>query len=127
ARRGRARRDVGARAGVRRRDARRPRCGGIAGGDACTGTGRAGARMIAAFEPFGITLLDPWFLAAIPAAAAAVVWRAVRPRAALPTAAVALFATAPRTLRQRLAWLPLALMALAAGCLATALARPVER
>ncbi len=84
--------------------------------------------MTVAFElGGGITLLDPWFLAAIPLAAVAFVWRTVRPRAALPTAAAALFAAAPRTLRQRLAWLPPAGLLLAACCLAVALARPVER
>lgn len=83
--------------------------------------------MIAALEFGGLTLLDPWFLLGVPAAVAAMAYRLRRPRAALPTAAVALFAGAPRTWRQRLGWLPLAGMTAAASCLAVALARPVER
>jgi Ca-activated chloride channel family protein len=73
------------------------------------------------------TLLDPWFLLAIPLAVLAALWRALRPRAALPTAAVALFAGIPPTLRQRLAGLPLLGKLLAAICLCLALARPVQR
>jgi len=72
-------------------------------------------------------LLAPWFLLAIPLAGLAVLWRVLRQRAALPTASVALFREAPRTLRQRLRWLPLAGKLLAAVCLGVALARPVER
>ena len=79
------------------------------------------------FELFGVGLLDPWFLLAIPAAILAALWRLLRPRAAAPTAAVALFGGAPVSLRQRLRWVPLALQLLAAACLAVALARPVER
>ncbi len=84
--------------------------------------------MIAAILGLGErTLLDPWFLLAFPAALLAVLYRVLRPRAALPTADVGLFGAAPRTLRQRLAWLPLLGKLLAAACLAVALARPVER
>lgn len=75
----------------------------------------------------GFTLLDPWFLLVIPAALLAVWWRARTPRAALPTASLALFADAPGTWRQRFAWSPGAAKVLAAACLAVALARPVER
>jgi Ca-activated chloride channel family protein len=76
---------------------------------------------------FGYTLLDPWFLLALPVAALAV-WRrlAVR-RAALPTAAAHLFEGLPRTVRQRLAWVPLALLGLSSVALSVALARPVKR
>jgi Ca-activated chloride channel family protein len=74
-----------------------------------------------------LRLLDPWFLLLIPLTLLLALWRARRPRAALPTAAVALFAAAPRTWRQRTAWLPDAGKVVAACCLALALARPVER
>lgn len=83
--------------------------------------------MIAAFGYGEYTLLDPWFLLAIPLALLAAVWRVLRPRAALPTASAALFAGLPRTLRQRFAGLPLLGKLLAAICLAVALARPVVR
>jgi Ca-activated chloride channel family protein len=79
------------------------------------------------WSPFGVTLLDPWFLAVIPLALLAAWWRARTPRAALPTAAIALFAEAGTTWRHRCAWLPAAAKVLAALCLATALARPVQR
>ncbi len=86
--------------------------------------------MIAAFDvPFldGISLLDPWLLLVIPLAVVAVVWRAVRPRAALPTAAASLFAGVGHSWRQRTAWLPQAALCTAVVCLGVALARPVER
>ena len=83
--------------------------------------------MNAFIEVFGITLLDPWFLLAVPAVIGAVLWRALRPRAALPTASTMLFEGLPRTLRQRVAWVPLAVLMLAGLSLAVALARPVER
>ena len=83
--------------------------------------------MIAALTFGEITLLDPWFLAAIPAALLALLWRWRRPRAALPTASVLLFADLPRTLRQRCVWLPQAVRVLAALCLCVAMARPVQR
>lgn len=83
--------------------------------------------MIAIFELAGIVLLDPWFLLVLPLAVVGFVWRQLRPRAALPTASLALFAVAPRTLRQRCALLPRLLLLLAACCLAVAMARPVER
>lgn len=75
----------------------------------------------------GFTLLDPWFLLMIPVALLACWWRARTPRAALPTASVALFAGVTPTWRQRLVWVPAAVKVLAAACLAVALARPVER
>jgi Ca-activated chloride channel family protein len=75
----------------------------------------------------GVSLLDPWFLLAIPLALLAAAWRARTPRAALPTASLQLFANAPRTWRQRFVWLPAAGKLLAACCLTVALARPVER
>jgi len=71
---------------------------------------------------FGYTLLDPWFLLAIPLVLAAVWCRLSVRRAALPTAAAHLFEGLPRTLRQRLAWLPLALLALSGLALSLALA-----
>ena len=76
---------------------------------------------------FGYTLLDPWFLLALPVLGAAVWRRAVVRRAALPTAAAHLFAGLPRTARQRLAWLPLALLTVSGAALTVALARPVDR
>jgi Ca-activated chloride channel family protein len=75
----------------------------------------------------GMALLDPWFLLFAPAAALAALWRLRTPRAALPTASVALFAGVRPSWRQRLRRLPLALETFAACCLAVALARPVER
>jgi Ca-activated chloride channel family protein len=83
--------------------------------------------MIAALELHGVALLDPWFLTIIPVAVLAALWRWSRPRAALPTAAIALFADIAPTLRQRLAWVPLLVLWLSALCLTVALARPVER
>ncbi|MBX3462355.1 MAG: VWA domain-containing protein [Planctomycetes bacterium] len=74
-----------------------------------------------------IVLLDPWFLAVVPLALLAALWRWRRPRAALPTAAVTLFAGLAPTLRQRLVWLPQALRLLAVLCLGVAMARPVQR
>lgn len=83
--------------------------------------------MIAAWTFRELSLLDPWFLLAIPLALAAVLWRVMRPRAAMPTAASSLFLGAPRTLRQRVQWLPLLAKLFAAVCLGVALARPVLR
>lgn len=83
--------------------------------------------MTAAFEVGDYTLLDPWFLLLAPVALLAVWWRWWRPRAALPTAAVALFAELPTTLRQRLVWLPQSGRFAAVLCLSVAMARPVER
>jgi Ca-activated chloride channel homolog len=83
--------------------------------------------MIAAFELYGLSLLDPWCLLAVPAALLAVWFRWRRPRAAVPTASLSLFADVPVTWRQRLRWLPQAGKVLAACCLAVAAARPVER
>lgn len=83
--------------------------------------------MMASWTIGEVTLLDPWFLLAIPLAIAAALWRAFRPRAALPTAAIGLFVGIAPTLRQRLAFLPLLGKVLAAVCLAVALARPVMR
>lgn len=83
--------------------------------------------MSAAITLWGYTLLDPWFLLALPAAVLAGGWHAWRPRAALPAASAALFADLPRTLRQRLAGLPLLLQVVAALLLGIALARPVVR
>ena len=83
--------------------------------------------MIADFAISGYTLLDPWFLLAAPLFVLAGYWRRRTRRAALPTAAASLFVGLPRTLRQRIAWLPLAAKVLAGLCLALALARPVQR
>jgi Ca-activated chloride channel homolog len=83
--------------------------------------------MIAAWSWGEYTLLDPWFLLAIPLALLAAISRALRRRAALPTASVALFADVTPTLRQQLAGLPLLGKVLAAVCLGVALARPVAR
>ncbi|MBL8723930.1 MAG: VWA domain-containing protein [Planctomycetes bacterium] len=79
------------------------------------------------FAWWGYTLLDPWLLLLAPAGLLAWLWRWSRPRAALPTAAVSLFADLPRTVRQRLAFLPLLAKVLAALVLSVALARPVLR
>lgn len=83
--------------------------------------------MMASWTLGEVTLLDPWFLLAIPLAIAAALWRGFRPRAALPTASIGLFVGLAPTLRQRLAFLPLLGKVLAAVCLAVALARPVMR
>lgn len=83
--------------------------------------------MIAVFEVKGITLLDPWFLLLVPLVLLAAAWRRFRPRAALPTAAVSLFAGIAPTWRQRFVNAPLLVQTLAGICLAVALARPVER
>lgn len=83
--------------------------------------------MIATLEFGDVTLLDPWFLLAVPLALLAVLWRWRRPRAALATASVQLFAGLAPTLRQRLVWLPQAGRLLAAICLGVAMARPVQR
>jgi hypothetical protein len=83
--------------------------------------------VIASWEIGDVTLLDPWFLLLAPAAVLAVLWRWARPRAALPTASVALFAGLRPTLRQQLAWLPQFGRLLAVLCLAVAMARPVQR
>jgi Ca-activated chloride channel family protein len=83
---------------------------------------------VSASWTFGdVTLLDPWFLLVLPLAVLAGLWRAARPRAALPTAALGLFAGLLPTWRQRFAGLPLVAKVLAAMCLAVALARPVQR
>ncbi|MFT4511721.1 MAG: Ca-activated chloride channel family protein [Planctomycetota bacterium] len=83
--------------------------------------------MIAVLEIGGYTLLDPWFLLAVPLFLLAGWRRAATRRAALPTASASLFVGLPRTLRQRVAWVPLLVKVLAGLCLAVALARPVER
>lgn len=75
----------------------------------------------------GVSLLDPWFLVAVPLALLAAWWRRRRPRAALPTAAASLFHGAGRSWRQRSAWLPMGGKVAAALLLAVALARPVQR
>ncbi|MBL9077146.1 MAG: VWA domain-containing protein [Planctomycetes bacterium] len=74
-----------------------------------------------------VTLLDPWFLLLAPLALLAAWWRWWRPRAALPTAAVALFAGLRPTLRQRFVWLPQVVRIASVVCLAVAMARPVQR
>tara|TARA_R110002094_G_scaffold141907_1_gene132447 strand:- start:3510 stop:4490 length:981 start_codon:yes stop_codon:yes gene_type:complete len=83
--------------------------------------------MIADFAIGGYTLLDPWFLLAAPLFLLAGWRRATTRRAALPTASASLFVGLPRTLRQRVAWVPLLVKVLAGLCLALALARPVQR
>jgi Ca-activated chloride channel family protein len=83
--------------------------------------------VIAVLEIGGYTLLDPWFLLAVPLFLLAGWRRAATRRAALPTASASLFVGLPRTLRQRVAWVPLLVKVLAGLCLAVALARPVER
>jgi len=74
-----------------------------------------------------MTLLDPWFLAALPVVWLLFVWRLLRPRAALPTANVAVMSSLPRTLRTRLRALPLVFHVLALSALAVTLSRPVTR
>ena len=83
--------------------------------------------MTAAWTFGELMLLDPVFLLVIPAALLVALWRVLRPRAALPTAAASLFAGLAPTLRQRCAGLPLLGKVLAAICLGVALARPVQR
>lgn len=78
--------------------------------------------------PEGWTLLDPWFLPlGLLLPVIAVVWRARSGRAALPAADGGAFAGLPRSLRQRVAWLPLVLQLLAVLALSFALARPAVR
>ncbi|MHC4919166.1 MAG: VWA domain-containing protein, partial [Planctomycetota bacterium] len=74
-----------------------------------------------------MTLLDPWFLLALPVVWLLFAWRLLRPRAALPTAAVGVLGGLPRTLRTRLRALPLIFQVAALSALAVALARPVTR
>ena len=83
--------------------------------------------MIAELGLFGFTLLDPWFLLAAPLFLAAAWRRSVTRRVALPTASAQLFVGLPKTIRQRLSWLPLLLKLLAGLSLTVALARPVQR
>lgn len=83
--------------------------------------------MIASWTLGEVTLLDPWFLLAVPLALLALLWRWRRPRAAVPTAAVVLFQGLRPTLRQRAVWLPQFARFMAAVCLGVAMARPVQR
>ena len=83
--------------------------------------------MIAIFELGGYSLLDPWLLLAAPLFLLAGWWRVRTRRVALPTASASLFVGLPRTMRQRVAWVPLAAKVLAGLCLTVALARPVQR
>jgi len=80
-----------------------------------------------AFEAFGYTLLDPWFLLGVPVFLLAAALRSWWPRAALPAAHTGLFEGLPRTLRSRCVLLPMWLFALAGCVLVVALARPVQR
>jgi len=73
------------------------------------------------------SLMDPWFLAALPVVFLLFGWRLLRSRAALPVASSALLVGLPRTLRVRLWLLPLILQTLAMIALTIALARPVTR
>ncbi|MGE3174750.1 MAG: VWA domain-containing protein [Planctomycetota bacterium] len=73
------------------------------------------------------SLLDPWFLVALPVFVLVTVLRWLWPRAALPAAQTGLFEGLPRTLRARCVRLPLLLLCLSACVLAVALARPVRR
>ncbi|MFK7741904.1 MAG: VWA domain-containing protein [Planctomycetota bacterium] len=82
---------------------------------------------MALVELWGISLLDPWLLLALPLLVVAVCVRARRPRNCLPTASAALFRGLPRTMRERLAFVPQLLKVLACLCLVVALARPVLR
>jgi Ca-activated chloride channel homolog len=83
--------------------------------------------MILSLQIGDYTLLDPWFLLAAPLFALAVWRRATTRRVALPTASASLFRGLPRTMRRRLAWVPLVVKLLAGLCLSVALARPVHR
>ncbi len=74
-----------------------------------------------------MTLLDPWFLLALPVVWLLFFWRLFRPRAALPAANVAIVGGLPRTLRTRLRALPLIVQVLALSALTVALSRPVTR
>ena len=73
------------------------------------------------------SLMDPWFLAAVPLVWLLFAWRLLRSRAALPTASAGLLLDLPKTLRVRLWMSPLVLQALALTAFAVALARPVTR
>ncbi|MCA8955864.1 MAG: VWA domain-containing protein [Planctomycetes bacterium] len=75
----------------------------------------------------GWSFIDPWFLSAVPVIWAALGWRLIRPRAALPTADVRLLGGLPKTLRARLWMLPHLLLGLGLTAFAVALARPVTR
>lgn len=80
-----------------------------------------------AFEIGGWTLLDPWFLLAVPVAVLVWLHRLWRPRAALPAASAQLLEGLPRTLRARMVHAPAAGKVLACCLLGIALARPVQR
>lgn len=78
-------------------------------------------------SPAEFTLLDPWLLASLLLVVAAFVVRALRRRATLPAASLALLARVPVTLRERLVGLPGVLLFVGGLSLCVALARPVER
>lgn len=69
-------------------------------------------------------LAEPWFLALLAPLALVVVWQLGRRRAAVDGGSERLLAGLPRTLTQRTAWLPGALLVAAAVLLIVALARP---
>ena len=61
------------------------------------------------------SLVDPWFLVAVPIVWLLFVWRMVRSRAALPAATVAPLASLPKTMRARLWFSPVLLQAMDGG------------
>lgn len=74
-----------------------------------------------------LLLLDPWFLLGIPVALLVLMVRRRRPRAVLPVPSAAAIRGLPRTVRQRLAFLPLLLRLVVVVVLSVALARPAQR
>lgn len=74
----------------------------------------------------GYSLSDPWFLLLVPIGLAALAWgRTKRGRAHVRIGVLATEAP-PRSVRQRLAWLPTALQAAAIVLVSIALARPLQ-
>ncbi len=73
------------------------------------------------------SLMDPWFLVAVPVVWLLFVWRMVRSPAAVPAATVASVVGLPKTMRARLWFSPVLLQALALTAFTLALSRPVTR
>jgi Ca-activated chloride channel family protein len=69
------------------------------------------------------SLADPWMLLALPLALALFLWARARGRV---IGRISVLASAPRSLRQRLAWVPPCLQLCAIGCATVALARPLR-
>jgi len=73
------------------------------------------------------SLMDPWFLVAVPIVWLLFVWQIVRSQAAVPAATVAALVGLPKTMRARLWFSPVLLQALALTAFTLALSRPVTR